>query len=160
MQALAPGRLSNVPNLRGACSFKDTMNKTCSHCKKELDISEFYQKKDKPSQYSSWCRECLRWNGRRYNSSEKGKNKRLEYSISGKRKDSLKKYNVSDKRKAVTRRYYETGRAKYHQERYKANDPLWNKKKYAQAMARRARIAGQLVPQPCEYSHIGDCYGR
>lgn len=134
--------------------------KLCSHCKLDKTLDNFFPIKGRPGHYSSWCRECLKWNSQRYASSERGKQVMADYRKSEARRQVLLKYNVSDKRQAVQQRYYLTGKPKEYQERKKQTDPQHKLKKASEAKARAARIKGIIVALPCEFSGTGDCHGR
>ena len=158
---VGPDRLSNDTDfLTGVLHWRTMNDKRCPHCETIKLISEFFPRKERPGQYSAWCRDCLKGNNRRYRNSEKGQKRNSEYRKSQKRRESLSRYNVSEKRKAVQQRYYATGRpAEYNQKR-KVTDPIYHKRKVAQMAAERARDSGKLIPKPCEMSADGNCHGR
>lgn len=55
----------------------------CSQCKRDLDESYFYPRKNRKKQFSSWCKDCLKVHRDKY--SERARDVRRErmFGVSG-----------------------------------------------------------------------------
>lgn len=71
------------------------MLKTCTYCKLEKPITEFYPRKDRPGKFIANCKKCSKINNRRYRDKEYRKKWAASYYQRNKHKIGLKKYGLS-----------------------------------------------------------------
>lgn len=85
------------------------MNKTCSKCKKEYLISQFFREKRRKDGLSCTCKPCSYIHLKKYKSTQKGKDVQKRYYIKNKQKiiEFQKKYHRGDRWKLYLKKYRE-----------------------------------------------------
>jgi hypothetical protein len=110
--------------------------KTCSTCKIEKEVTEYYKGYAK-------CKACCYEINKKYRASDRGKEVRRKEAInarlSGKKQIRQKRYEETEKGKLVSKKYYQS---KYQSPEGKARQAAKNAVKYAIK-------TGKLVKEPC-----------
>lgn len=70
------------------------MHKTCTHCKLEKPVSDFYPRKDRPGKFIANCKDCSKYNNYRYRNKAHRKKYASSYYQENKEKIRLKKYGL------------------------------------------------------------------
>lgn len=122
--------------------------KTCSKCKLEQSLDEFYNRKTSKDGKDYWCKSCHRSyeksdagreRNRRFNQTDKGKAVAYRRNHSDKMKGWQKKYNRSDKGRKKRREYNQLPQTKASKDRY-ANSKEGREKKRTYAIAHKAKF--------------------